>query len=457
MIHNHISTAPFIVPSRIRFRDTLRQLAHPRSILFLGILLRIIVFWFQAPFNNDNHYSVISFVYHTHALPPSALLMQSYHPPLYYLLASPLFPSGPKTVQILSLLFSIGSLVFIYRLVRDPCLSWDPKCQTICLWFACLLPQYVMFGNYISNDSLSIFLGSATLFASLRYLQKPDRRRLIRLSVVTGLGLSTKGTFLAFMPAVTALVVFRHIKDQNRMGRLVVSVALFLFISGSLGIYKYAENMVNYGHPIVHNLDPDPPWAGKQKPTYDGIRSWVDLNIAKLAQHPTVSPHTRRSYPLLFYGTFWYQYIHESNFSGNRTRWRYLGSLIYLAAIIPTVVLFTDLVCVISRVSGALTVPGNRAGRTPTRTLFETFCVLVIALNLVLVIAAGIRFDVWSCFQSRLLFASFFSVLVLLNAGLEFTARKGAGYFRLASSSFAVLFVLFLAYFVSEIGQILLG
>jgi len=59
--------------------------------LVAGIALRFIVLITASGVNPDDHLGVIAYIAEHHALPISNHLAQSYHPPLYYLLMSPLF------------------------------------------------------------------------------------------------------------------------------------------------------------------------------------------------------------------------------------------------------------------------------------------------------------------------------------------------------------------------------
>ena len=73
--------------------------------------------------------------------------------------------------------------------------------------------------------------------------------------------------------------------------------------------------------------------------TYRGIWSYIDVNIFKLIKDPVLTNATSGSLPSVLYGTFWYQYIPESNFIGNRSRpTLYIGSVIYITALLPTLV-----------------------------------------------------------------------------------------------------------------------
>jgi len=64
------------------FREGGKSLQY---ILIGGIALRIIVYIFLRPENNDPHLEVVEFIVANGTLPTSEQLVLSWHPPLYYL------------------------------------------------------------------------------------------------------------------------------------------------------------------------------------------------------------------------------------------------------------------------------------------------------------------------------------------------------------------------------------
>ncbi|RMD95249.1 MAG: hypothetical protein D6813_00705, partial [Calditrichaeota bacterium] len=125
------------------------------KIIFLGgITLRILVYIFLRPYNNDNHIAVVEFIANHGAIPKADQLGQAYHPPLYYLLAAPFAVIGPaKFVQILSLLFSLVNLSLLYYLIKVSSLLHTLNAKRHALLLVVLLPQFVIFSNFVSNDT----------------------------------------------------------------------------------------------------------------------------------------------------------------------------------------------------------------------------------------------------------------------------------------------------------------
>ncbi len=412
--------------------------------------MRAVVFIFQGPFNNDDHLGVIRYIYSHHAIPASNQLSQSYHPPLYYVLASLFFPYGEKIIQLISLLLSIGALYIIYRLIRDMEFIKPVKIKKYCLLLACLLPQFVMFGNYISNDSLSIFIGALIFFQIFRYINKPGMLNQNILAVCLGLGLLTKGTFISFIPPLILLIILVNFRRKINFKQSLLSISVFVFIFLALGSYKYIDNMVHFHRPIVHNLEA---YFLEQKCMYGGLKSVYDINLLKLCRYPVLCDETRHSYPLMLYGTFWYQHIPESNFTGNGTIYRYLGSVIYIFALLPTLLFFIGFFKILFSIKGLF---NDRDLNNPAfnKSVYELISLFLLLSNLLLVIIAGAKYNTWGCFQSRLLFASFFSVIILFNSGLDYIEKGRAIIKRSVYLWLSCLYFLFIVYFGIEIGRI---
>ncbi len=171
---------------------TPQGLAAGRMLLALGIALRVAVFWFLDPLNNDTgHLDIIKFVVEHRALPAATASFESYQPPLYYLLAAPLYAASGnlKWVQVLSLLFSILTLLVLYRLLYVDKLLPEPRPRLYAFLMACFLPQFVLFGLYVSNDTLAIFLGAVIVLQVVRFVAGSTIWQAVLLALLVSLGL----------------------------------------------------------------------------------------------------------------------------------------------------------------------------------------------------------------------------------------------------------------------------
>jgi len=420
-------------------------------LLGLGVLIRIIVFAHIGYLNNDNHLEVVEHVARTWLPARADQFNQGYHPPLYYFLAAFFYLiGGAPAVRIFSLLLSVATLALIALVLRQ--LPWiSASLGNWAVALAALHPQFVLFGLFISNDTLAIFLGALLCYQCRRLQLAPSIANHSLLGIYLGLGLLTKAAFLAF---VLPLCLFVWLNGRERAvahAQIVQRLLIFAIAATVLGVYKYAEQFVLFGNPFVSNLDLAD-WVKDQRPTWIGISSLLDINLVKLMIHPVVGSHTVHSYPLMTYASFWYAFIPESTFMSNLiVPLNRIGSAIYLLALVPTALIISG-IAVSARALFLLFVRGQTIDETQSRqrAILEGAFVIALVLNLFLILAIGWRYDAWSVFQGRLLFSAYFAILLSLIRGLELVPplRSWQLLFRLA---LGVLLTLFLFYFVIEV------
>ncbi len=423
-------------------------------ILAGGILLRIIVYIFLGPHNNDNHFGVIEFVAKNLAFPSPDLLGQAYQPPLYYFMAAPLAMLGSaKIVQLLSLVLSIANLGLLYHFVKTTKLLSQLAARRHALLFAALLPQFVIFGNFVSNDSLAFLFGTLIFIQAFRYIDQPTRSNLLMLALALGIALLAKGIFLAFLPVLIALVVVIQFRQKANLKHHLVALGMFASIALAIGSYKYVDNTMTFGKPFMGRDDLGHKWVALQQGTYQGLKSIFDVNVIKLARHPSLSEYTQHSLPLLLYGTFWYSHILESNFQATR---RYPLSLlpgaIYLLGVVPTLLIMLGAGICLWRNKWPL-----KSFKSPD-TVFrlrmcEAFVFLIALSTLTVLVTWGLKHDAWSFFQARMLFPTFFAIAIFLGLGYEVVCRRRPALGKLLNGLLFLTYALLGSYFVIEVGN----
>ena len=152
----------------------------------------------------------------------------------------------------------------------------------------CFLPQFVKYTLYVSNDTLAIFLGALIVWQCRRFILAPQWKESLLLAILTGLGLLTKATFLAYVPVLFALVAFMFIQKAS-LAKAIWAASAFLVVVLIVGSYKFVDNFERFHDPLVSNLDlPDEEFI-EQKTHYMGLRSYLDFNIISLIKSPTTS------------------------------------------------------------------------------------------------------------------------------------------------------------------------
>ena len=427
-----------------------------RRIFLLGLALRLVVGWFLAPANNDPHLEVIAFIAESARPPFSDELTLGFQPPLYYLLAAPLLAlsGSAKVVQLLSVALALVNFGLIHRFLGRTRLLTSERGRLHAALLNALLPQFVLFSLFVSNDALAFPVGTWLVLALLRWLERPTARNLFWVALAQGVGLSTKGTFIAYLPIVLSVIAVVALRERWRLGAGVRAVALFAAVTALVGGYKFAENAHRFGTPVVSNEHLEQAWVVHQQGTYQGVSSLIDVNVAKLVREPFVADSNRHSIPLLMYGTFWYSLIRESNFTHTREDpWTVVPRAIYALAAVPSLVLVLGVLALLARCRPWRDLRGP--AETFRLRVAEVVFLLALLGQTTLVLTWGFKHDAWSFFQTRLVFAAFASIALLFGVGFDALERRP----QLARGAAAVswaLYASFGAYYLIEMAGELL-
>ena len=435
----------------------LAWLEAPKALLALGVFARVLTFWFLRPENNDNHFDVIRLLVTTGRLPLMTETGQAYHPPLYYLMAAPLFKlfGTAKGVQCLSLCLSIASLIVLYILIYRDGLIKGRIPQLYSFLVICFLPQFVMFTLYVSNDTLAIFLGALVVWQSRRFIQVTRWKEGLPLAILTALGLLTKATFLAFVPVLLAFVLSIYIR-RGSLAKAFWAATAFLAIVLSVGSYKFIDNSLRFRAPFANNLDLPHEWVTEQKAHYLGFRSYVDVDLVGLIRAPTLvsdgDQYIVPGYPVLLYATFFYQYIPEFNFTGNwHAPVKYLGSLIYVVGVLPTAVFVVGLISLCKQLPRIINTFDPRSAEK-CGELCVCVAVCLLLSNIGLIFVTVLKYHVWSVMQARLLFPSMTGIIGAFGAGVEIVCRN-AWTASILNILMILLTALFCLYLSSEVAH----
>lgn len=198
---------------------------------------------------------------------------EDHQPPLYYVLASPIFimTNGDLTaLRLYTLLFGlfvIWSAYFIC-LLMFPYQSWLGLSAAL---FVAFQPQHVHILASVNNDALAWALIALTLLATVTYLRSKRAVRPWQLGLLVGAGLITKSTTY-FLLAVVPLAITLHwwrahrkalresaevtFPEETRrdaisppVGRLLRQITLFLLPALALGGAWWLRNIDVYGYP----------------------------------------------------------------------------------------------------------------------------------------------------------------------------------------------------------------
>ena len=249
------------------------QLSHPLTFSLAAILLAYLVIgslyatltpaW-QVP-DEPAHYNVIRQIAQTGALPqlqtgdydqrylerltsekfPPELPLdrvqyQDYQPPLYYLLATPvflLFNGSLIALRLFSLLLGAGVIVFGYLAVRE--LAHDAVTPLLAAGFIAFIPQHIAMLAGVNNDSLSELL---IAFGLYRVVSAERRAWLLGLVLVAAFLTKVQAYVLA--PVFAAYLFLQWKRGERDV--LPRAVAMFA-IAFALGALYWGRNFVVCG------------------------------------------------------------------------------------------------------------------------------------------------------------------------------------------------------------------
>jgi 4-amino-4-deoxy-L-arabinose transferase-like glycosyltransferase len=173
---------------------------------------------------------------------------EDHQPPLYYLLASPVYAlSGGdlRALRLFSVLIGLGVVVGCYLLLQRlwPQQPFIPPAATAVLAF---IPQHLAMLGGVNNDPLAELCVVLVFWRALVYLEADEARprAALWLGLAVGLALLTKST-VYFLGGIGFLTVLLH-WQRNREG-LGRQMAAFLIPALLLGGLWWGRNLAVYG------------------------------------------------------------------------------------------------------------------------------------------------------------------------------------------------------------------
>jgi len=161
-------------------------------------------------------------------MPIDSIRYEFHQPPLYYLLAAPVFVvtrGALLPLRLFSLLLGAGVVLLAYAAVKA--LSPDrPLLALATAAFVAFLPQHVAMMAGVENDSLAELILAAVLWQLLLFVHDQGKsqsgRRAAILGILIGLGLLTKTTDYVALPLAALALGLRWRQDRKSVGRLAI-------------------------------------------------------------------------------------------------------------------------------------------------------------------------------------------------------------------------------------------
>jgi 4-amino-4-deoxy-L-arabinose transferase-like glycosyltransferase len=228
-----------------------RRHAPELALCALGVLLRLSMlggYDIRWSYDSDDHWPYIAW-FSTHwKLPPLSLSRETYHPPLYYVMAGTLLKLGAgRGVQAFSFACGCARLGLIWYGI-ERYLPRRRMARLVALALAAVLPASVHLDGMITGEALSGLLATGALLLGAHALRTTGAARwryAIMTGVVVGLQLLTKVSALATIGALGLAAVLEMVHRQDRWeGRLRRFVPWLggLLVVGAVSGWYFARN-----------------------------------------------------------------------------------------------------------------------------------------------------------------------------------------------------------------------
>jgi 4-amino-4-deoxy-L-arabinose transferase-like glycosyltransferase len=253
--------------------------------LAVGTLYAVYTPAWQAP-DEPAHYNYVQFLAEQHRFPilkpgdyPAAYLeeikaagfppelsiapirYEFHQPPLYYVLAVPvyrLFSKPLLPLRLLSVALGAVLLLVIYWAVQA-LIPQSPFPALGATAFAAFLPMHLAMTAAANNDTLAELLLATVLLLSIRYLkaghspgeEREETRLLLLLGVTTGLAFVTKSSAYIALPIVLLAIALKQLwpgAPRATIGGLVKVAGLYLLPAVALALPWWVRNVAVYGH-----------------------------------------------------------------------------------------------------------------------------------------------------------------------------------------------------------------
>ncbi len=180
-----------------------------------------------------------------------SLEYEDHQPPLYYLLATPVFLlSGGSVVALRLFSLALGGVaVTMIVLILREFLPARPGVAWLGVGVIAFIPQFVAMMAGVNNDALTLALLWLWLWLALRYLRGETSPWL--LGVALGALLLTKATGYGALPLAVMAILLRYRREGQPFRWVVRQMAAILLPALMLGGLWWLHNVNIYGWPDV--------------------------------------------------------------------------------------------------------------------------------------------------------------------------------------------------------------
>lgn len=197
-------------------------------------------------------------------MPVDPIRYESHQPPLYYVLAAPIYTlsGGDLTaLRLFSVLLGSGIVLLTYAVARriHPDREWPALAAAA---FVAFLPQHLAALSQVGNDVLAELLFAGVLYILVGWVQSTGRddaertqgtrRSLLQslqLAVLLGLILITKTTVYIALPLAACAAAWRWHRERAGLRRMAIEGSVIILPIILMALPWYARSVWAYGWP----------------------------------------------------------------------------------------------------------------------------------------------------------------------------------------------------------------
>lgn len=197
------------------------------------------------------------------SMPIDPIRYEFHQPPLYYLLAVPIyvaFGGALLPLRLFSVVLGALLLLVAYWLVGE-LVPGRPFLALGVTAFVAFLPMHLTFLASVDNDTLSEVLLATALLLVVKYVKRSehvgeapaagaDTRLLVLLGITTGLGFVTKSSAYVALPIALLAIAFRHLwldREAPSAWGTIKALGAYLLPALALAAPWWVRNVLVYG------------------------------------------------------------------------------------------------------------------------------------------------------------------------------------------------------------------
>ncbi|MCP4536015.1 MAG: DUF2142 domain-containing protein [Chloroflexi bacterium] len=190
----------------------------------------------------------------TERFPPEltieSVAYEDHQPPLYYVLATPIywiFDGAVLPLRLLSVLLGAGLLVVAFGTVRTV-FPERPELALMAAAFIAFIPQHVAMMSGVENDALGELIAGSTLWALVVYVGGNGKRESPwPIGLLLAMALLTKAT-VYFVVGVAALAVIVRWRQERQTFKWAIGQLAWMFVPTLLlSLPWFIRNGLTYG------------------------------------------------------------------------------------------------------------------------------------------------------------------------------------------------------------------